>query len=198
MELRGFEPLTPSCERGSGCGRALLTVAEYEVTEIDRMLERLSVAWCRWRMAPHLAPHRSLSLVAVGHRAQVRDRWPGHYEESRSRAPALPRASSVADSARRGSWAGPCRSPCADLPVLASWLRCDCAGITVRVHHTVQPLIRLAVSVVAGQRAGAGYLPSAAGAGSGCASLATKDRYAPSGTSPGRSGPSGRSADGPR
>src|SRR5690348_5341753 len=39
-------------------------------------------------MAPHLAPHHPLSLVAIGHRTQVRARRPGYYEESGSRAPA--------------------------------------------------------------------------------------------------------------
>src|SRR6516164_8586162 len=30
----------PSCEGGSGCGRLLLAVAECEVTQVDRTLER--------------------------------------------------------------------------------------------------------------------------------------------------------------
>lgn len=50
-------------------------------------------------MAPHLAPHRSLSPGATGHRAQVRARRLNCHEESGTSTSALPQASSVADSA---------------------------------------------------------------------------------------------------
>src|SRR5215472_12455185 len=58
------------------------------------MLER---AQCGLVLVENGSPLGSPPLTvvgAIGHRAPVRARPPGHYEESGSRAPALPRASS--------------------------------------------------------------------------------------------------------
>src|SRR5215472_18197018 len=76
------------------------------------MLER---AQCGLVLVENGSPLGSPPLTvvgAIGHRAPVRACPPGHYEESGSRAPALPRASSVAEYAHLPDalWGG-CHAP---------------------------------------------------------------------------------------
>src|SRR5262249_52667242 len=76
------------------------------------------MAWCWWRMAPHLAPHHQLSLVTIGYRAQVRTRRADYYEESGSRYPCSPTGwfRSLKRYLSRARWLSIVR--CADRPVM--------------------------------------------------------------------------------
>ena len=124
-------------------------------------------------MRPKLRPRAGTRVprsgrrpVRAGHLSPARgpDPWSSRTVSARQIAPPL---ITPADYERR-LLGRPCRSPQADLPVLASWSRRDCAGTHGVGSSHGSTVDELAVSVVGGQRAGADYLPPAAGPGGGC------------------------------